>query len=138
MNHMKRFWRSAGAGDHTKEVNTMADIKGYIVKKQANGSVNISDEVILSLAAAAAAEVEGVSAEETKSRKNISRNIKADYDGVSLKLDMNVSLKYGSQLQNVSAAVQENVAAKISSVTGIPVTVVNVNIIGIAFEKEGK
>ena len=142
MKSIRNNRRRRGPYNHTKEAKTMADTKGYIVKTMDTGSINISEEVIITLAAAAAAEVEGVKepavGDDNKVRKNLSRYVKADCSPDGIKIDISITLAYGCQLKTVSAAVQENIENKITTVTGIAVKSVNVNVVGVAFEKEKK
>ncbi len=118
----------------------MADSKGYIVKEQENGTVNISEDVIAALAASAVGEVDGIKnpsvIEDTKLKKNLTKYVKADCGDDGINIDVNIVVKYGYQIKNVSAAVQDRVSAMVESVSGVKVNCVNVNVTGIAFEKK--
>jgi uncharacterized alkaline shock family protein YloU len=135
-----RLAPSGQPASFTKEAKVMADSKGYIVKEQENGTVNISEDVIAALAASAVGEVDGIKnpsvIEDTKLKKNLTKYVKADCGDDGINIDVNIVVKYGYQIKNVSAAVQDRVSAMVESVSGVKVNCVNVNVTGIAFEKK--
>lgn len=118
----------------------MADSKGYIVKEQENGTINISEDVIAALAASAVGEVDGIKnpsvIEEAKLKKNLTKYIRAESGDDGINIDINIVVKYGYQIKNVSAEVQDRVRAMVESITGIKVNCVNVSVTGIAFDKK--
>ncbi|MBR5543426.1 MAG: Asp23/Gls24 family envelope stress response protein [Oscillospiraceae bacterium] len=122
----------------------MAEIKEYVAKNDENGSVTISEEVIASISAIAASEIDGVAALGTSNvadflgKKNQGKGVKVNIDGNDAEINITLSIKKGSVIPTVAKAVQENVVSAVESMTGINITAVNVKIAGVAFEKEKK
>lgn len=123
----------------------MSENKDYITRYEANGTVNISAEVICSIAALAASEVEGVcglsqnrSAEiaELLGYKSLSQGVRLTAQDDAYSIDCNVVIEQGHKIPEVAAAVQAAVASAIESTTGIQVAAVNVNICSIAAPKK--
>lgn len=119
----------------------MAEYKQYITQIQENGNVMISEDVIASIVAQAAGEVEGVSELVTKPGADIADLIgkKAWGQGMkiliaednSLTIACNIQIKYGQSVVDVAAAVQQSITAAVESMTGVKVASVNVNVCGI-------
>lgn len=108
----------------------MAEYKRYITQVQENGNVMISEDVVSSIVAHAAVEVEGVDSLVTK--KNWGRSIKILIgEDNELTIDCNVAVKFGQSVYTVAKAVQEAVTNAVESMTGVKVTVMNVNVCGI-------
>lgn len=116
----------------------MADNKQYITQAQENGSVMISEDVISTIVAQAVSEVEGVvslsnKSGEAVSKKNLGKSMKVLFSTENtLSVDCNVIIGYRQSVVTVAKAVQECVTGAIESMTGIPVTSVNVNVCGIS------
>ena len=118
----------------------MADIK-YITQEQENGSLMISEDVIVTIVANAVGEVEGMVGLVTKPGADIAEMIGKKNWGKGIKINMaadstisvecNVNISYGQSVVNVAKATQEAVVTAIESMTGIKVTGVNVNVCGI-------
>ena len=104
-----------------------------------NPDVRIAEDVIASVAALAATEIEGVSGMAGNLTnefigkfgvKNLSKGVKVNlYDG-SMDVALSLIIKYGSNIPEVSAKVQERVKSMIESMTGLAVESVSVNIVG--------
>lgn len=119
----------------------MGDNKQYITKVQDNGTVMISEDVIVTIVSQAVSEVEGVVGMSTKpgadivellGKKNWGKGIRAAIGGDdTITVDCNVVLAYGQSVVTVAAAIQSAVTSAIESMTGVKVTAVNVNICGI-------
>ena len=124
----------------------MAETKDYLNQHQENGNINIAEEVVASIAAVAAAEVEGVAAlgsgsvdiAELLGKKSISKGIKITITDAATIVDVFVTVKYGSVIPSIAAAVQDAVVGALESMAGLSVTAVNVHVTGIAFDKEEK
>lgn len=108
----------------------MADNKQYITQVQENGSVMISEEVINTIVAHAACEVEGVTGLNTRngSKKGLKVTIGQTDE---LYIDCFVNISYGQSVINVAKAVQEAVTTAVESMAGVKVASVNVNVCGI-------
>ena len=119
----------------------MAEYKQYITQIQENGNVMISEDVIAAIVAHALAEVDGIGSMGSKPgitiadfavKKNWSKSLKiliAEDNTVAI--DCSVMIAYGSSVVDVASAVQQTVTANVESMTGVKVTMVNVNVCGI-------
>lgn len=123
----------------------MSENKDYASQVLENGSILISEEVITSIAAMAAMDVEGVyglgsTTDLTKlKKKNASKDIRVlirDDDQISV--DCYIIVLYGHSVVDVAKAVQESVSAMVESTTGCVVHDVNVSIGGISLPREAK
>ncbi|HJB90949.1 MAG TPA: Asp23/Gls24 family envelope stress response protein [Candidatus Eisenbergiella merdigallinarum] len=113
----------------------------YVLQEDENlGSVQIADEVVAMIASLAATEVDGVSAmggnitNELMSRvgvKNLTRGVKVEVIGSSVKVELVVLLEYGYNIPATSQKVQERVKNAIENMTGLAVTDVNIRIAGV-------
>lgn len=108
------------------------------------GSVQISEDVVASIAALTAKEVEGVNStagtitNELVGKlgvKNLSKGVKAIIDGDNVMIDMNINMEYGYSIMKTCSMLQEKVAQTVNSMTGLNVVEVNVRIAGVAIEK---
>lgn len=112
-----------------------------------NGSIHISDEVVASIAALAATEVEGVSALSAGSgvdigewlgRKNLTKGVRVTKEDSAVFLDVSLLVCYGFAIPSVARHVQETVKDAVESMTGLAVKEVGVHVCGVSFEKEAK
>ena len=120
----------------------MGDNKDYIVRPDEKGSINISEEVVAAIAAAAAVETEGVATlsagkdfAELLGKKNLSRGVKITVVEETIKVDIWLTVKLGVSVSKVGGKVQEAGASNIESMTGLTVTEVNVHVCGISLDK---
>lgn len=122
----------------------MSDNKDYITRYESDGTVNISSEVVCSIAALAACEVEGVcglsqnrSAEiaELLGKKVLSQGVKLSVAEDSYSIECNIVLEHGYRIPEVAAKVQQKVAQAIEATTGIQVASVNINVSSISMPK---
>ena len=122
----------------------MAESKQYITQNQENGTVQISEDVIISIVTVAVGETEGVVGFSARLGSDIAEILgrKTWGKGVTLTIteddrlfiECNIGATYGYAVVNVAKAVQENVTSAVESMTGIQVTEVNVNVCGITVE----
>ena len=108
----------------------------------AKGSCIISKDVIATIACSAALEVDGVSSmaqRPTNLREIMSssaeKSVKVTLDGDATALDVYVNLFSGRRIPDVCTQVQQNVKTEVQSMTGKPITRVNVHVVGVAFEE---
>lgn len=112
------------------------------MRREASGSVRISNEVVGAIASTAATEIEGV-ADRGAAGSGLAgflgknRGVKVEVGEREAAVDLYLVMKYGHFLPDVAAAVQENVKKAIESMTGLRVVEVNVHIQGVQFEEEG-
>lgn len=114
------------------------DDKGF---RPAEGSCIISEDVIATIASTAALEVVGV--ESMAQRPADIRGIMGNTASKSVKIvnnenetivDVFVNLKLGVRIPDVAGEVQHNVKVAVQSMTGKPVTKVNVHVAGIVLD----
>ena len=110
----------------------MAENKQHIVNTHENGTIVISEDVIITIVYRALEEVEGVAGLSNPSKKNWGKSIKVTVDEKNaLTVECNITVIYGQSIVTIAAAVQEAVSAAISSMTGVVAQAVNVNINGV-------
>jgi len=118
--------------DNNQEISTTND----------TGSINYANDVIAKIAALAADEISGVAGltggglSDMWGKKNIARGVKISIEDNRVDIDVNIMVNYGIKIHEVSKAVQENIKKAIENMTGLKVTGVNVNVIGINIEKQ--
>ena len=104
------------------------------------GEVQIADEVVAIIAGLAATEVEGVASmagnvtNELISKlgmKTLSKGVKVVVESGEVSVELALNLKFGYNIPNTSAAVQEKVKSAIENMTGLSVADVNIRIAGV-------
>lgn len=119
----------------------MAENKQYITQVQENGSVMISEDVIATIVAHAANEVEGVVGLSIKTgadiaeligKKNWGKGVKIVIsEDNKLSIECNLTISYGQSVVAVAKAVQDAITNAVESMTGVEIVAVNVNVCGI-------
>ena len=107
------------------------------------GNVKISDEVIITIAAVAVSEVNGVSCiggtlseiAQKFGKKNLVKGIKVT-NGDELTIDVNVVVDYGVRIPEVAWSVQDNVKKSVELMSGLTVGKVNVHVVGVENRSE--
>lgn len=123
----------------------MAESKEYMTMAEENGTINISEDVIASIAMGAVQEVEGVSglmsgaASMTelfgkKGMQKSSKSVKLELSEDALTLDLYITVKYGNAIPEVAENAQKAVIAAVEAMTGCAVTTVNIHVGGVTFE----
>ena len=126
----------------------MNENKEYISQLRDGGSVHISEDVISSISAAAALEVEGVCGLGSGRNSDISEILGKKGSGKGLRItigesneitiDCSIMVKLNHNIIDTAAAVQEAIATSVESVTGFKACAVNVTVAGVALPKEQK
>ena len=125
-----------------KEETKITDIK---TNNENIGQIQIADEVIATIAGTAALEVDGVSEMSGNitedlvgmfGKKNLSKGVKVTVDGRNVSAAINIGVKLGYKIPEISAMVQERVKSAVETMTGLSVAEVNVFISGITQEKD--
>lgn len=110
-----------------------------------NANVKIANDVVGKIAAIAALEVEGVTAMGNNitteilgkiGAKNILKNVKVDFVGKEVSIDIIVTIEYGYSIPATSQKVQARVKQSVENMTGLSVSNVDVRIAGISINKE--
>ena len=119
----------------------MAENKQYITQIQENGCLMISEDVIATIVAHAVNEVDGVVSLNTKPNADIVELIGKKSWGKGLKItigqndaltvDCNITVSYGQSVVAVAKAVQEAVSNALTSMAGVTIAAINVNVCGI-------
>ncbi len=112
--------------------------------KTAEGSCIISEDVIASIACTAALETPGVAGMANRpadirgiiSQNAASRSVKVLNTENDTVLDVYVTLKQGAKIQETAAALQQSVKVAVQSMTGKPVTRINVHVEGMMLEEK--
>ena len=118
----------------------MADNKQYVTQIQENGTLQISEDVIAAIVAHALTEVEGIVGLNNKPGSDIveligkrTRGVKVSVeDNTKLTVDCNITVSYGQSIVEIAKAAQLAVTNAISSVAGVDITAVNINVCGIS------
>ena len=118
----------------------------YTIHQDPNlGEVKIADEVVAIIADLAATEVEGVASMAGNitndliarlGMKNLSRGVKVDVLEGIVTVSLALVLKYGYNIMDVSAKIQEKVKAAVENMTGLTVADVNIRIAGVDMGEE--
>lgn len=107
--------------------------------QNAVGTVKIADDVVASIAAFAALEVEGVAslaggadadAIGKGGMKKLGRALRVEVGKEGVKVDIALVLTYGCSIPQISSKVQDRIVTAIQNMTGLTVTAVNVRIAG--------
>ncbi|MCR5517261.1 MAG: Asp23/Gls24 family envelope stress response protein [Lachnospiraceae bacterium] len=107
--------------------------------------LRIADEVIASIAAIAATDVEGVSTVSGNitrdnvnkvGNKALSKGVKVVVEGNNANIDMVLMVDYGCSIPKVTSKVQEKVKSTIESMTGLNITDVNIRVAGVNIDNK--
>lgn len=112
--------------------------------KPAEGNCIISEDVIASIACTAATEVSGVAGMASRptdikgfiAPSPALKSVKVQNGDNGTELDVYVNFKQGARIQETAAALQHSVKVAVQSMTGRPVTRVNVHVAGMALEEK--
>src|ERR1700730_7179779 len=108
------------------------------------GSIRIANEVIEVIAGLAATEVPGVAGmsggvvggiAELLGRKNLAKGVKVEVGQKQCAVDLSIVAEYGFRIPEIALNIQENVKQAIESMTGLDVVEVNVQVLGVTFQK---
>lgn len=121
------------------------DRKGFTIKEDGLGEVQIADEVIAIIAGLAVTEVEGVCSiagnitKDLVSRlgmKNLSKGVRIEVEEGKVSVYVVINIAYGYAIPTVSAKVQEKVKSAIENMTGLEVARVTVRIADVDMKAE--
>lgn len=124
--------------EEKKDIHVMHEENGL-------GEVQISDEVVATIAGLAATEVEGVASmagnltNELIGKlgiKNLSKGVNVLVTDHRVDVDLALHIKYDYSILKVSKDVQARVKNAIESMTGLEVVMVNISIVNVDMEKE--
>ena len=112
----------------------MGENKEYMAHPEELGCIHISQDVLASIAAGAAAEVEGISGLMNLAKKSGARGVRLTLDDDGAAVDLYVMIRYGYAIPEVAEKIQTAVSNAIESMTGFPVKAVNVHVGGVSFQ----
>ena len=108
----------------------------YISCKEANGSINISEDVISTMVRSSIEEIDGVAGlsntvgaelAEMIGIKSLSKGVKVQIVDDTIKVDAVILVRYGCNIVSVAKDVQNSVSEAVKAITGIDKTEVNVH-----------
>ena len=108
------------------------------------GKIIFADDVIATIAALAAADVQGVASmsggvveglTEMLGRKNLTKGVKVEVGTEEAAVDISVNVRYGFAIQEVCQNLQNAIKNAIETMTGLRVVEVNVFVQSVVFEK---
>ena len=112
----------------------MGENKEYMTHPEELGCIHISQDVLASIAAGAAAEVEGISGLMNLAKKSGARGVRLTLDDDGAAVDLYVMIRYGYAIPEVAEKIQTAVSSAIESMTGFSVKAVNVHVGGVSFQ----
>lgn len=123
----------------------MAEGREYISRPGELGDINISEEVLAMIAAAAALEVEGVSAlgsgvggdmSAAAAKKGLTRAVHMSVEEEQVTVEIALLVAYGYAVPTVARAVQDAVISAVENTSGLRVAAVNVSVTGVIFHNK--
>ena len=127
-----------------KETSTEKIEKVYTLDSSSAGEVKVADEVVASIAALAAGEVEGVGGttgsigqklmKTVGMRSGSGSGVRVDIAGNMVRVDLALVMRYGYNVMETCRKVQDKVKSAIENMTGLNVTDVNIRITSVTNE----
>ncbi|MEW6621451.1 MAG: Asp23/Gls24 family envelope stress response protein [bacterium] len=111
------------------------------------GNVKVSNEVIATIAAVAATQVEGVvgmsegiinGIAKIISGSQLTKGVKVEVGDDEVNLDVSIIIKYGTSIPDIAGKVQENIKKAVENMTGLKTVRVNLYIQGVHVEEATK
>ena len=110
-------------------------------ERHTTGSLQISQDVLATIAGISAQEIDGVGALAQHSpgighnplKKQRGRSVDVIISDGSVEIDIGITLKYGAKISEVCTAVQKTVKDNVQTMTGMAVSKVNVFVARIVF-----
>ena len=119
--------------------------ESYITSQGDKGSINISEDVVISVVKNTIYEIDGVAcianangteiAEMLGISSKSNKGLKIQFEDGSIIVEIILHVKYDYNIIDVANKVQNKVAEGVRAITGIDDVKVNVHVSGIAFEK---
>lgn len=120
---------------------------GSVKVSLGDDKIKISEDVVATIAGIAATEVECLASMSggfvdgiagMLGKKSLSKGIKVDIKENDVAIELSLTMQYGCKIHEVAGSIQEKVRNSVQDMTGMNVTAVNVNVVGISLEKETK
>ena len=107
--------------------------------------INISEEVVATIAGIAASEVNGVASMSGGFVGGLSEMLGKKTKGVKVQvgekdtvIDINLTVEYGARIPDIAWEVQNKVKTQVESMTGLNVVAVNIHVQGVSLPKKNK
>lgn len=119
----------------------MAEYKQYITQNQDSGTVMISEDVIATIVTQAISEVDGIAGLSIRPVSELAELIGKGWNrGMKILISENneltitcyVIIEYNQSVIDIAQSAQVAVTSAVESVTGVKVSQVNINVVGIA------
>ncbi len=122
----------------------MAENKDYMTRQEEMGVIQISEDVVASIAINAARETEGVSGfmnanmsdimgGKVGAKKLTAKGVRVETADGELTVNLYIIVRYGSRIGDVAKKVQQVVHNALEGMTGFQVAAINVHVGGISF-----
>ena len=105
------------------------------------GRIEITEEVLATIAGVAAVECYGIVGMASKrikdgivellGRENLSRGVKVTINEDNIVIQLNIIVGYGVRISEVAANVRDKVKYMVETMSGLPVSKVNINVRGV-------
>ena len=119
----------------------MADNKEYMTHQENMGLIQISEDVVATIATTTALEVDGVGglmnanmADFMGGKKLTAKGVRVEMVDDAIVVHLFIMIRYGSAVAEVAGRVQNSVFAALKDMTGFEVKAVNVHVGGICFD----
>ena len=118
--------------EKAQEVVTESDIKG----------INISEDVVATIAGMAAQEVKGVASMNASGIGEVfgikTKGVKVQVDDKDAVIEISLNVEYGARIPDIAWEVQNKVKTQVETMTGLNVVSVNVHVQGVNTNIEKK
>lgn len=107
--------------------------------------IRISEEVVATIAGIAASEVQNLASMSgglvdgiagILGRKNLGKGIKVEMKENLVDIELSIIMQYGCKIHEVSRDIQTRVREAVEGMTGMQVTAVNINVLGVSMGKD--
>ncbi len=118
----------------------MPENREYMTRPEELGTIQISEEVVASIASAAVLEVTDVTglmganvSDFMGGKKMTAKGVRVEMDGDAIVVHVFITVRYGCTIGEVAKKAQSAVYQALESTTGYPVSAVNIHVGGISF-----
>lgn len=113
----------------------MGENKEYMTHQEELGCIHISEDVLATIAAGTAAEVEGITGlMNVAGKKTHAKGVRISVNENHTVIDLFVMIRYGASIPETAEKIQSCVSSAIESMTGFAVNAVNVHVGGVSFQ----
>ena len=128
----------------SQETKKLENDEEVIIENEAEiNGINISEEVVATIAGIAASEVNGVASMNGGFVGGVSEMLGKKTKGVKVQvgdketiIDINLTVEYGARIPDIAWEVQNKVKTQVESMTGLKGVVVNIHVQGVSLSKK--